>query len=676
MWSGRTIAVTVAVHLALAAGCASVPPAGERLPAEVRSVLDRRGLGPDALQVIGNLVRHGPAVPRATPALVLELLARPLEALDAAAVFQRAVPQSLAGLPGNTSDARPFNQLLEAYLAEVSRARELLRAAVRPFDEEALLRQLEEGLPHSGTMLSVADALDPAKLRSANLAFIDATARFANQLRKSRDWPTERKTLESALGTIVIGTYGNDVHELVPARGGKVSVVIDPGGDDEYRGSDLALNGFSAIVDLSGNDRYAMDGAGLGAAIAGAALLVDFAGDDSYQAKYFAQGAAAFGIGALLDLGGEDRYRVEAWGQGLGIGDGVGLLWDRSGDDRYTAGGVPDPFNRAGGLSGAQGAGFGYRDLVGGGIGILRDDGGDDRYEAQMFAQGLGYYFALGVLWDRGGHDRYRALQYAQGNGVHQALGVLREEAGDDRYELAVLYGQGMGLDVAFGALLDAAGDDEYRAHDVAQGAATANGFGLLADRSGADRYATGHGMHKWGHAEWLRGLPTVAVLLPSPAAQFTHDGQPAAPQERPPAVQAPTAIACPAEDAGEKLLCRLKEATDLDAIWRELRAMVETPMAGWVAIALARRPPPREQAEEIAALLAARPGCNPRALALRAWPTLPAAQAAVRSDCFRLQAAGAAALARLGAPLPPDAVLPSFLRGVLPGDTVPEDTY
>ena len=31
-----------------------------------------------------------------------------------------------------------------------------------------------------------------------------------------------------------------------------------------------------------------------------------------------------------------------------------------------------------------------------GGIGILRDERGDDRYEAQMFAQGSGYYFALG----------------------------------------------------------------------------------------------------------------------------------------------------------------------------------------------------------------------------------------------------------------------------------------
>jgi len=47
-------------------------------------------------------------------------------------------------------------------------------------------------------------------------------------------------------------------------------------------------------------------------------------------------------------------------------------------------------------------------------------------------------------------------------------------------------------------------------------------------------------------------------------------------------------------------------------------------------------------------------------------------AQAGVRSSCYRLQAAGAAAFARLGRPLPPDAALPSFLKGI----PVPDDTY
>jgi hypothetical protein len=228
-----------------------------------------------------------------------------------------------------------------------------------------------------------------------------------------------------------------------------------------------------------------------------------------------------------------------------------------------------------------------------------------------------------------------------------------------------------MGLDVAFGALLDAAGNDDYRAHGAAQGAATANGFGLLADRGGADRFAA-NGRLKWGHAEWRRGLPTVAVLLHGAGAQFIDDGQPSFPKARTLAVEPMTPTACPAEDAGEALLCRLQDASDLEVIWRELRAKVDTPLAGWVAIALARRPPPAAQAEEIAVVLDRRESCHVRALALRAWPTLPAAEAAVRSGCYRLQAAGAAALAKLGRPPPPDAVLPSFLRGIAP----PEDTY
>jgi hypothetical protein len=169
-----------------------------------------------------------------------------------------------------------------------------------------------------------------------------------------------------------------------------------------------------------------------------------------------------------------------------------------------------------------------------------------------------------------------------------------------------------------------------------------------------------------------MRGLPTVAVLLHGAGAQFTRNGEASYPEALSLAVEAMTATTCPSPHPGEALLCRLREAPDLDALWRELRGKVDSPLAGWVAIALAQRPPPPAQAEEIAALLDRRESCNVRALALRAWPTLPAAQSAVRSSCYRLQAAGAAAFARLGQPIPPDAVLPSFLKGIAP----PEDTY
>jgi hypothetical protein len=533
-------------------------------------------------------------------------------------------------------------------------------------------------------LLGLADAIDAAQLERANLAFIGATARFAAGVRRA-PIALQARAFETPIGKVAIGTRGNDrhgpdaalvidpggndVYERAPARGGAIAVIVDLAGDDEYRGSDLVLRGFSAIVDVAGDDRYRMEH-GLGSAIAGASLLIDVAGNDSYSAKFFGQGAAAFGFGALVDLAGDDRYRLEAWGQGLGIAGGVGLLWDRGGADAYAVAGVPDPFRRGAGLSGAQGAGFGLRGRIAGGIGILRDDSGDDVYQAQMFAQGSGYYYGLGLLWDRGGADRYDAFRYAQGNAAHQALGVLRDERGDDRYALASIYGQGMGLDVAIGVLIDGGGGDLFTAHALAQAAATANGFGLLAHH-GEGRFELADDRQGWGRAEWLRGLPSVGVLLHARGAQFSPNGNPAAPPpENPPVSAQPrSADRCPSDDPGEALVCRVRDSPDVEGTWKELESLlrsdVQTPFAGWIAIALARRPP--ANGEEIARLLAQRESCNVRALALRGWPTLEAASAGLGSDCFRLQAAARAAFVRLGVPLPADARLPAFLRSIPP---------
>jgi hypothetical protein len=125
MWSGRIIAAAVA----LAAGCASLPPPGKRLDAQVVALLDQRGLGAEALLVADNLVRNGPPAPRATPPLVLELLARPLDALDAAAIFRRVVPASLAGFtPGC---AAIVCGAAEGYAEELARAQQALQEATR-----------------------------------------------------------------------------------------------------------------------------------------------------------------------------------------------------------------------------------------------------------------------------------------------------------------------------------------------------------------------------------------------------------------------------------------------------------------------------------------------------------------------------------------------------------------
>jgi len=538
----------------IVAACATLPPAGTprdtALHARVGAILEHRGLGADALSVIDNVIRHDLTPPPAAPPIVRELLADPMAAADAATLFDRGVAGALrrwvdslsvnaAPQPVPGMARTPLRELLDAYLAELAEAQRDLRMAARgpAVDADALVAQLRDNLLSPNRLQEIAAGYDEPQLRRATNAFINATARFTQALREGGahvEFPDTSVRFESAIGVVVIGARGNDVHVpdaavivdpggndqylRAPATGGAISVIVDLGGDDRYLGSDVAVHGLSAIVDFSGADIYAMAGPGLGAAVAGASLVIDLSGDDRYSAELFGQGAAAHGLGAIVDFNGDDSYRLRAGGQGFGLAEGVGVLWDRGGNDTYVSGGLVDLYGRGGGLSWAQGAAFGFRTALGGGIGILRDDAGDDTYQAQMYAQGAGYYYGLGLLWDRGGDDRYRATRYAQGSGVHEALGVLRDESGNDRYELTFGVGQGMGLDLAVGILLDGAGDDRYRAPLLAQGAATANGLGVLADGGGADHWHVDDPRQAWGRAEWSRGLPTLGMLLYDPA--------------------------------------------------------------------------------------------------------------------------------------------------------------
>jgi hypothetical protein len=761
----------------LVAACVTGPRGETRrdaaLSARVDAVLARRGLGPDALSVIENVTRHDTLRPSVAPPIVSELLARPLAALAAGALFDRVVPAALRSLVDEAATAAPaprapaaLRDLLDPYLAELADAQRELRSALPggSFDP----RELDGELPATDRLRAIAASLDRPRLEGATTRFLGATARFVRAVRAAGplvSWPAEAVRFESAVGTVSIGTRGDDAHgpdaavildpggndtyERRALRGG-VSVIVDLGGEDAYRGGDVVVHGLSAIVDVSGNDRYTMDGAGLGAAIAGVSLVVDVDGDDVYEADVFGQGAAAFGLGALVDLRGNDTYRLRAAGQGLGLPGGLGLLWDGDGDDRYVAGGLPDAFGRGGGLSLAQGAGNGVRTALGGGVGILRDDAGHDAYTAEMFAQGMGYYHGLGLLWDRAGSDRYRAVRYAQGSGVHEAAGVLRDESGDDRYELTVGVGQGMGLDLAVGVLYDGGGNDRYRARDLAQGTATANGSGLAVDTGGADRWAMGADRRAWGRAEWLRGLPSVGVLLYDPAqAVFEHDGVVVTPPpdsaalggpfaaapvaHEPPLVPvcrptSPAAVASgvplaealrrvapgfyggdvdaaidaevrrrlmtrlqasvaelPPDDfdatwsLGEALTCALTRATAAEAaaMWIEMERVLTadpaSPFAGPIARALLARPPESSGLAPMLRALDGHPRCGVRVAALRLRDAVAqdaasrssatqAAQAALRSPCWRLQAAALEILERSGVAPDPAAVSPSFL--------------
>jgi hypothetical protein len=641
------------------------------LAAALSAALERRGLGAQALGVVDNHLAHEAPPPRHAPRAVRELLAAPAAAADAATLFARYAPEALFPFATQPS-TRSFEEALSLYVEEMLQARRLLQQATGEVDAAGILARLRESF-FGAAALNI--KVDAAGLEQANALFVEATSRFAAALRSASIPGPGRR--DSPIGAVVIGSVGDDAHGpdaaliIDPggndvysrrAAAGAVSLIFDLAGSDRYQGSDLALRGFSALIDYGGDDAYAMDGPGLGAAIAGASLLFDLSGNDAYEAKIFALGSAAFGLGALVDEAGDDRYRVHAWGQGFGLAGGVGLLWDHAGDDWYVAAGLADPHARGGTLSGAQGSSFGYRTALGGGVGILRDGAGNDNYEASMFAQGTAYYYGIALLWDEGGHDVYRAARYAQGNGVHEAVGVLRDESGNDRYELAVGVGQGMGLDLALGVLADMAGDDHFRAPLLAQGSATANGIGILDDRGGSDRFQ----LDERKPAEWSRGVPSIGLALhpamKEPGGKPVHErvGE----------------LRCPA-DAGlqkdlaqrfEETIARLNledfeqtlryaaalrcamRAADLSVEAAKLLATYPPPqIAIAMAQALHERPAADTQMLLVQRALARHPSCGVRATVVRFWPEEREARAALRSSCWRLQAAGLQALSRLG---------------------------
>lgn len=265
----------------------------------------------------------------------------------------------------------------------------------------------------------------------------------------------------------------------------------------------------------------------------GVGLLLDDGGDDRYEAEAFAQGAAAFGLGLLLDLGGQDSYRSWTLSQGLGGPIGLGLLADATGDDTYLAEpGTPAAEEEAGGdgpaplyptgddpegrsnASRSQGAAIGYRRLEGGapldlagGIGLLLDGEGADSYQADVQAQGFGFWWGTGLLADGQGPDQYDLRALGQACAFFFGLGLLLEGGGDDRYNLrrpdGLLYLLGTGAEYGSGLLLEEGGDDQYVAPAAALGVGLANGLGLLLERSGADSYRAGS-LLTLGHARSL----------------------------------------------------------------------------------------------------------------------------------------------------------------------------
>lgn len=227
---------------------------------------------------------------------------------------------------------------------------------------------------------------------------------------------------------------------------------------------------------------------------------VDAAGNDRYTGDSGVEGSGTFGIGVLADLSGDDLYHCFCKSQGYGYTRGCGVLVDVAGSDRYIAetgnvkyrwfGTHPKQLNLS------QGFGYGRRADMGdghswaGGVGILADGGGgNDIYEADVFAIGSAYWYALGILYDAGGDDRYRSYAYSIAAPPHFAVGVVLDESGDDTYFGHSSRACGFGRDFSIGWFEEEGGNDLYYGNDSAFGAGNINSLGVCWDKAGDDLY-------------------------------------------------------------------------------------------------------------------------------------------------------------------------------------------
>ncbi len=385
----------------------------------------------------------------------------------------------------------------------------------------------------------------PERLQGAGAALTVFLRRWMDDRDRSAGiaWPAEPRRIATPAGAVVIGSHGDDQYRE-PAV-----LVVDPGGNDVYAGELGAANGLldrtvAVILDLGGDDVYRSGGAlGAGAALFGVSVVMDAAGDDTVDMAHvgwggaqfgwswvedrdgndtsrigvFGQGAATEGVGVLYDVRGDDLYRAGAMAQGYGGVNGSGWLIDRAGHDVYSAGHrVPDTERHPDRfLSLAQGCSMGWRPAFGGGLGALVDLEGSDSYTADVYGQGVAYWYGAGFLLDAGGNDHYTVHHYGQGAGIHLSSGFLGDLGGDDTYQGSVL-AQGCGHDYAVGMLVEGGGGDVYSGDHHVQGRGINNSLALLLDREGNDAYFAGqpHRALGAGNDGGHREYPSLALLL------------------------------------------------------------------------------------------------------------------------------------------------------------------
>ncbi|AMO22546.1 hypothetical protein UC35_06165 [Ramlibacter tataouinensis] len=470
------------------------------------------------------------------------------------------VPQ----LPDQTQLPNPLRYELARVLAAMSQPHQFLQRAFERFPPgvtpQLLRRQAHEdhlSLSKASDYRQLLPLVEREAVLAGMLDLAGAIERLQAFVKNETALPSVAWSLQTPFGWIVVDTTGrNNRRQLKDAL-----LVLDVGGDDDYefleRGDTHAI---SVLLDHRGNDRYvtAAPGADPSSATLGYGILWDTEGDDRYEGTQQAQASALFGAALLVDGGGsnrfvagsrsqayavggvsvlvsgggDDEFTAQTYSQATGGPRGVAVLVDTGGNDRYTLTALPlvrpssQLPNRN--TSMGQGAGYGIRGdffdgrSIAGGIGMLLDLAGNDRYEAQVYAQGFGYYEGLGMLLDDGGNDRFEAAWYAMGASAHYAAGILlKRDAGNDVYRSSHEMVLGTGNDLSVGVFVDEGGDDEYTVGQLSLGVAYANSTGIFVDGAGNDRYtvmsptcsALGAAyQHGWGNSR--ETLPNLGLFL------------------------------------------------------------------------------------------------------------------------------------------------------------------
>jgi len=395
---------------------------------------------------------------------------------------------------------------------------------------------------YATNQLQVVYAIDYPILFQAARQLATAVDLLKKGIADVQHWPVSPVSFQSPFGLTHIGTTGNDRFS------GAAALIVDPGGNDFYENTASAngLSGLavSVVLDLAGDDFYDSNGLlGAGTALWGLCLMEDLDGRDIYRSRYTGQGAGLFGVASLTDRAGQDQYIAGSLAQaaayagvGLLVDDegndtrtlnsagqayasvmGLALLIDYDGNDVYSAGRVYQDYERHWQqyVSISQGFATGMRPFAGGGLAVLLDVTGNDSYLADVYGQGVGYWYAIGMLLDLQGHDTYKIHEYGQGSGIHLSSGLLADYKGNDFYTGFSL-AQGSAHDYAVGMLFDLQGDDTYTADHHAQGRGINNALGLLIDTRGRDAYfardtAQSQGA---GHFASLREYGSLSLLF------------------------------------------------------------------------------------------------------------------------------------------------------------------